>query len=102
MQRRRTMGRAVVVLAMAVVLFWLGACAADAEPSESVMEETVGGVALLEDSCTQCHSLDRIMSKQKTREQWEQTVDNMIQTGAQVSADNKEALIDYLAETYGP
>lgn len=102
MQARRILWRVVVVLVMAMVVVWLGACASQAEPSEPVMEDTADGAALLEQSCTKCHNLDRVTSKQWSRDQWEQTVDNMIQKGAEVSADNKEPLLDYLSETYGP
>jgi hypothetical protein len=56
----------------------------------------------LQERCTACHSLSRVTQAQKTREQWEQTVVRMVGKGAQLNADERAALIKYLAETYGP
>ena len=106
MRKQRVFWRVIVVVAIAIGVISLGACTGG---SETVTEETaeviieeepVDGEALLQASCTQCHNMERTTSKQKTAEEWEQTVDNMIKKGAQVS--DKQALIDYLAETYGP
>lgn len=60
------------------------------------------GASLLQERCTACHSLSRVTQAQKTREQWEQTVVRMVGKGAQLNADERAALIKYLAETYGP
>jgi hypothetical protein len=87
----------LVVLVVVLSVVWLGACAPQ---GESTMEETVNGEQLLQDSCTKCHNLDRVTNKQWDRDRWEQVVDNMIQKGAEVS--NRDALVDYLAENYGP
>ena len=95
--------RVLIVLVLAITVFGLGACVSNAKPpaEEMTTEEAMfDGEAALQDSCTRCHDLERTISKQKTREQWEQTVDNMIQKGSQVV--DKQALLDYLAETYGP
>ena len=100
MRNRRIMWKTLVVLLMAMTVVWLGACAAAPESNETEMETMVDGDALLQASCTKCHNLDRVKSKQWDRERWEQVVDGMIQKGAEVA--NKEALVDYLAETYGP
>jgi len=60
------------------------------------------GQALLEDRCTGCHTLDRVERAQKSREQWITTVDRMVDYGAQLSEAEKDILVDYLVETYGP
>jgi len=60
------------------------------------------GAALLEERCTVCHSLDRVTSASKTRQEWEQTVTRMVGKGARLNADEQEILISYLTETYGP
>ncbi len=100
MQKRRMMWQVLVVLVMATFVIWLGACASTPEPSAPVMEETVDGAAMLEQSCTKCHTLERVMAKQWTSEEWGKNVDAMIGKGAEVS--DKAALVAYLAETYGP
>ena len=106
MRKQRVFWRAIAAAVIVIGVISLGACTGGfetviEETAEMVVEdEPVDGEALLKASCTQCHNLERTTSKQKTAEEWEKTVDNMIAKGAQVS--DKQALIDYLAETYGP
>jgi hypothetical protein len=100
MQKRRTMWYVLLALVMVVVVIGLGACAGGDESGETMADEVVEGEALLQGSCTTCHNLDRVTSKQYTAEQWEQSVDRMISKGAQVS--DKVMLVEYLTMTYGP
>jgi cytochrome c5 len=67
-------------------------------------EETsvLDGEALLESRCTQCHNLNRVRNAQKTLTEWEQTVTRMIGKGAKLNDEEKDFLINFLAETYGP
>lgn len=67
-----------------------------AEPAESEVQ------AVLEESCTACHGLDRVEQAQKSQEEWVTTVARMVGYGAQLSEDEMTALVDYLAEMYGP
>lgn len=72
----------------------------EAEPTEPLSLDE--GIALLEERCTACHSLDRITGAGRTREQGAQTVGRMTGYGAELSTEEREALLDYLAQTYGP
>ncbi|MDA2920563.1 hypothetical protein MYX76_13900 [Desulfobacterota bacterium AH_259_B03_O07] len=56
---------------------------------------------LLENTCTVCHSLDRIKAKSRSKKEWEETVNRMITYGAGVSGKNKKIIIEYLTITYG-
>ena len=58
------------------------------------------GQALLQDRCTACHSLTRIETASKTAEGWEATVNRMVGYGVVLSAEELDALVQYLAETY--
>jgi cytochrome c5 len=60
------------------------------------------GQVLLEERCTACHGLDRVANVQKSREEWEATVDRMVGYGAELSESERTILLDYLVETYGP
>jgi mono/diheme cytochrome c family protein len=73
-------------------------------PTEEPTEEPVAvdAQALLEQRCTECHGLNRMTGASKSLEQWEQTVTRMVGYGAQVNDEEQAALIDYLAENYGP
>ena len=54
------------------------------------------GKEVLESRCGDCHGLDRVTSKTKDRAGWQSTVNRMISKGANLNADEKAALIDYL------
>lgn len=59
-----------------------------------------GGQALMQERCSVCHSLGRVTSSQKTLDQWKATVDRMINQGAQLSSQEEQTLVGYLAQNY--
>jgi len=63
-------------------------------------EAALDGKALLEERCTACHGLDKIEGKAKDEAGWRQTVERMVSKGAKLDADEQEAVIKYLVETY--
>jgi len=60
------------------------------------------GQALVQQRCIQCHGLGRIQQASKTEAEWATTVARMVGKGANLSPEEQEAVIQYLAETYGP
>jgi hypothetical protein len=52
--------------------------------------------ALISEKIGDCHMLNFILSQNKTREEWSATIDRMIGKGAQVNAEEKELIIDWL------
>ncbi len=58
------------------------------------------GGALVQDRCDDCHSLDRISSATKSRDDWEATVDRMITRGAVLDQEEREAVVVFLTKTY--
>jgi hypothetical protein len=58
------------------------------------------GQTLMQTRCSVCHSTTRITSSHKTADQWKTTVDHMINNGAQLTAQEEQTLIDYLAQNY--
>lgn len=55
------------------------------------------GNALISERCTVCHTRDRIDQAQKTADEWAATVDRMIGYGAQLTPEEREAVLNYLA-----
>jgi mono/diheme cytochrome c family protein len=55
------------------------------------------GPTLLKTRCASCHSPERGLMTNKTRAEWEQTVDKMIEKGVKVSGAEKTVLVEYLA-----
>ena len=90
------------VWAIVVLVVVVGALAACQSSNGDGEEQTIDAQALLEDRCTECHDLGRVTSQSKTRAEWDATVEAMIERGAVLNAQEKEVLVDYLAEEYGP
>jgi outer membrane biosynthesis protein TonB len=75
---------------------------ATATPEPTAEPAAPQGQVLLEERCTECHTLSRVENAQKSRQEWATTVDRMIGYGAQISDSERAVLLDYLVETYGP
>jgi cytochrome c5 len=61
------------------------------------------GATLLDTRCSACHSTNKAKQIKQTREQWGQTVTDMIvEEGAQLTEAEQAVLVDYLTKTYGP
>ncbi len=51
--------------------------------------------------CTACHMADRIREARKNVAEWTELVDKEIDRGADLDLDEREAVIDWLADKYG-
>ncbi len=91
----------LLVVLSAVIPSVIAACG---DVSEEVTEDpiSIDGQVLLEERCTDCHGLGRVTGAEKTRDQWADTVTRMVNIGARLNDEEQTALIDYLAQTYGP
>ena len=56
----------------------------------------------MNDRCDACHGLDVVRETEGTRAEWERIVNWMKTYGVELTDEEQEALVDYLAETYGP
>ena len=52
--------------------------------------------------CVGCHHEDIIAGQRLTRAQWEREVDKMVRWGAQVKAEDREQLLEFLANQFRP
>ena len=53
-------------------------------------------------ACLGCHTAAIIVQQQLDRRVWTREMDKMIRWGAPVAAEDREALIDYFAQQFGP
>jgi cytochrome c5 len=108
-----------VFVAMVAVMVGVAACGSASEPvasptasgapaatesaAPSPTDEpsgTLDGATLVQERCTQCHTLDRVKAKSESRANWAMIVDQMIANGASLNDQEKQAVIDYLAAEY--
>lgn len=61
---------------------------------------SLDGKSILEAKCQSCHGLAVVYGQQQGADGWTQIVDSMIARGAVLTADERTALIAYLAATY--
>jgi mono/diheme cytochrome c family protein len=60
------------------------------------------GEVVMNRSCLGCHDLVNIRTQAFDVDGWNGVIDRMVMKGAEVSAEDKPLLANYLAETYGP
>ena len=60
------------------------------------------GKALVQSACTQCHGIDVIVRQPRSREDWMDVVSRMVGNGAQLSDEDYNQVIQYLAMYLGP
>jgi hypothetical protein len=89
--RMRVRGVVWAVSVGLVLLALVGAAGCSSESPEGLVEER----------CVGCHALTIVKTSQKTRAEWEETVERMVEKGARLNEEQTEAVIDYLTETYG-
>jgi mono/diheme cytochrome c family protein len=59
------------------------------------------GKVLADKACLQCHGADLPRQQRLTEKQWTAEVEKMMRWGAELSADDKNALIGYLSAHFG-
>src|SRR3954471_11140978 len=64
-------------------------------PAGAGREETVR-------ACSRCHSPELVSSQRQTRDQWQATISNMANLGAEATDSKFEAILDYVAHHFGP
>jgi mono/diheme cytochrome c family protein len=58
------------------------------------------GIDVVKESCLACHGPEPITQQRLTSAQWTGEVEKMVRWGADVPADKKKTLIDYLAKNF--
>jgi len=77
------------------------AAAAPAAPKPVELPDGDGKAIAIED-CQACHRLTNIVKAHKNLDEWKDTVQTMIDRGADVPADKIDILVQYLAKNFGP
>jgi mono/diheme cytochrome c family protein len=72
-------------------------------PAKAVVELPEGdGKAIATENCQACHKLTNLTKAHKSLDDWKDTVQTMIDRGANVPADKVDILVQYLAKNFGP
>jgi cytochrome c5 len=72
-------------------------------PAKAVVELPDGdGKAIATENCQTCHKLTNLTKAHKSLDDWKDTVQTMIDRGANVPEDKVDILVQYLAKNFGP
>ena len=83
---------ALLVVGMAATLVTIGAKAQDQDDAPAAAFRRV---------CSNCHDADRILSTRRTRTQWEEVIEKMIDRGAEGTSDDFTTAEEYLLRVSG-
>jgi len=84
------------MLASVLILYLVTSAAAGRAPALPSGK----GKAIVARTCKNCHALKVVTSKRATKEQWSALVDQMVSRGADLSDDEIEVVVDYLAKNF--
>jgi competence ComEA-like helix-hairpin-helix protein len=59
------------------------------------------GKETLENTCTECHGLDKALAELRNRERWKSIATQMRSKGATMTDDELDTLVDYLYQNFG-
>ena len=90
----------IILLFIFLAGTFLASCGSGNSPTSTTGGSGSDGQALMQARCSVCHSIDRVTSSHKTAEQWKISVDRMINNGAQLTSQEEQILVDYLAQNY--
>ena len=76
--------------------------AAAAPPKAVVVLPDGDGKAIAMENCQACHKLTNLTKAHKSLDDWRDSVQLMIDRGANVPADKVDTLLQYLAKNFGP
>jgi glucose dehydrogenase/cytochrome c5 len=71
-------------------------------PANSAAMPDGDGKAIVQKQCAVCHALTVVTAKHASRAEWEQVVNQMVSRGADLTDDEIDTVIEYLAKNYGP
>jgi len=73
---------------------------ANTDAASPTTATTLDGKGLLEARCVTCHTLARVASEHGDATQWQRTVTKMVQKGAQLTTEEQQVLVEYLAANF--
>lgn len=87
----------IISLTGLILLSLIAACA---QSAATLVVETLNddqAKALIAEKCSACHSTDRVFQADYDEEGWANVIDNMVDKGADVSPEEKDQMVEWLA-----
>lgn len=93
----------IITMIFIITLINVSGCSTSKTQSEDIAqinltsEQITLAQKLLEERCTVCHNLKKVYDEKTNRAGWIKYIDIMIKKGAQLNAEERSLLIDYLS-----
>jgi len=89
-------------LAMIILILLAVGCgpAATPAPTATPTKDLSVGQALMENRCSTCHPVSQVQAARYNQEGWLSVTQRMVSKGAQLSPEQVEQVVEYLATTY--
>jgi hypothetical protein len=85
-------------LALALASGWM----TDRAAAQEIPLPPGKNVELVANHCIICHSLETVAQQRQSLAGWKEIVDRMMGYGLEISPEEKQAVLDYLATSLGP
>jgi len=95
---RRASGVTLSVALLVVLLMGVAGCSGGTGTVENAggRDTADSAKALVDSKCSLCHTLDRVYTAEKTKAEWESTVDRMKTNGMVVTDEEYTTIVEYL------
>lgn len=84
----------------AILLLWIAALGLQGVSAQDDLPEGKGK-ELIENTCAECHGLDKLVTRLRTKDEWRKLVTTMVSKGATLAGSETETVIDYLFANFG-
>src|SRR5215475_3289917 len=98
---RRSVRLTVLIFILGFAIAALRQPPAPAQGAQAQAQEGQASKETLQKVCGACHALDRVTASRRSRAQWEETTDKMINLGAKGTEEEFTSILDYLVQHYG-
>ena len=92
--------RTLVIIMVGLIILTTVSCGPAPTPEPTPTPEVHKGKAIVASRCIGCHEINRVENARFNQEGWQMTVDRMVLSGAQLTDEQTELVVDYLALTY--
>jgi len=92
--------RALVIIIVGMIILTTVGCGPAPTPEPTPTPEVHKGKAIVASRCIGCHDLNRVKNAKYDRDSWQMTVDRMVLSGAELSDEQTDLVVDYLALSY--
>ncbi|MGZ6347857.1 MAG: hypothetical protein ACXWNC_09870 [Anaerolineales bacterium] len=97
---KKTISMISIIFLFLILGTLLVSCGTGGTTANTSGSSTLDGQTLMQQRCSVCHSLSRVTSAHKTIGQWNVSVQRMVSRGAQLSSQEEQTLVAYLAANY--